>query len=477
MVDRLAAIERVMALRQDVERGHIRGHRLRYRVLAPDPRGREHKFGLITFVFNPYSDTISAYRSVFRQPMAPGMLTLSTEDGSPTFFQSTDMAGMGGSIADSYIFHSWAGGGKFCIRTRRNRDNLPAKGTLRAGHTLEFTAGPLKGSEFKVETIDRTTETICLSGTVRRRDWNQIVWEKPATFAGVDLGPAQTGKVEYTTGKIGRGSGHIYNGPNDFTFHSGYLSRFPGNLRIDTQNRRRIRLTVIEATLGGWRIEPATLLDNGWLRILANDGKMLWQAPMSTDKTTPYQYVYTDARDAIRAESQITVQIVTGVTIPTPTRFAGFSWTVPDVPDPPPPPTDAKSLGLALALGKPISQGDGGARELGIGLRPGQPAQDGEATPNDLHVGVGLGQPGQDGTITPRELEAGIALGQAAAVRREAPEFFASQTAIQIYDDQIAAAVDGWLADMHATAGSGFTHPRPQQAPQPDPPPAPSRGF
>ena len=113
MVDRLAAIERVMALRQDVERGHIRGHRLRYRVLAPDPRGREHKFGLITFVFNPYSDTISAYRSVFRQPMAPGMLTLSTEDGSPTFFQSTDMAGMGGSIADSYIFHSWAGGGKF----------------------------------------------------------------------------------------------------------------------------------------------------------------------------------------------------------------------------------------------------------------------------------------------------------------------------------------------------------------------------
>ena len=286
------------------------------------------------------------------------------------------------------------------------------------------------------------------------------------------------GRWEYTTGKIGRGTGHVYTGPADFNFHNGSSSgRFPGSLLINTQNRRRINIQISQGGLTGWRIDPATLLDTGWLRILGNDGKMLWQAPMSTDKFHPYQYVYTDARNAIRAESQITVQIVTGVTIPATTRFAGFSWTVPDVPDPPPPPTDAKSLGLALALGKPISQGDGGARELGIGLRPGQPAQDGEATPNDLHVGVALGQPGQDGTITPRELEAGIALGQAAAVRREAPEFFASQTAIQIYDDQIAAAVDGWLADMHATAGSGFTHPRPQQAPQPDPPPAPSRGF
>ena len=472
MVDRIAAIRRVMSQREDVERGHIRGHRMRYRVTAPDARGRSHKFGLLTLIFNPYSDTIIAHRSVFRQPMATAMHALETDDG-PTFFQSSDMVGMSGDTDAHFIAYSWAGGGKFCIQTRRTRDKLPAQGTLRAGHTLMFQDGVLKGDEFKVESIDRTNNLICLAGRIIRRDWNQIVWANPATFAGVETGLPQTGKVEYTTGKIAR-SGNVYTGPTDFTFHNGYNGRFPGHLVIDTKAKNKISVSIVESGITGWRLDPVRIINDGWLRILANDGKMIWQNPISDDINQPYQYNYKDVRTAIRAESKVTFQIVTGVTIPKATQFKGIEWVAPAAPDPP---TDAKSLGVGVSLGRPLSQGDAEAQSLGIGLKPGQPAQDGRVTPSDMDIALRLGKPGQDGRAATEAIRAGLSLAKPDAMDAR-PQFFESQTSEQIYDDQIAEIVNEWLADMHTMAGSGFDHPPPQRAPAPvEKRPAPRLGF
>ena len=539
MVDRVAAISRVMSRRQDVERGHIRGHRLRYRVLAPDARGVAHKFGLITFFLNPYTDTIVAYRSVFRQPMSSAMLALET-DTAPVFFQSTDMSGVSGSTAAHFIAYSWAGSGKFCIKTRRNRDNLPAKGTLRAGHTITFSDSVLKGQEYKVETIDRANEIICLNGRIRRADWNKMTWEVPATYAGKETGPAQTGTVVYGTGKLAI-SGNVFTGPRDFNLHTGSAGgRFPAQLRIDTKNKKKIDIRAVEAGLDSWRLN-ANILSNGWARILADDGKMLWQQPFSKDVNTPYQLAYTAAqRTAIRAESKITVQIVTGVTTPAYTQFRGFSWAgaAPDPPDPDPVDADAKEMkiglrlgqpvvdsialpinigwqlgrpvvdpvalpiGVGLSLGKPAGSEDlmphamgvglhlgrpgqdgmpdtlkfglqlgqpliiPSAKAVGIGLQLGKPGQDGEITPRVLGAGLQLGKPGQDGEITPRLLSVGFALGRPEALGSEIRALYQA-TSNEIYDEQIADAIDVWIAEMHAAAGSGFEHPVLFSPPQP----------